>query len=142
MLTPPFKLKLPAITESEQTPLGRSLLHSIAEQQEQIQRWADDIRRLKGGPPRPQLKPNTLEPVGQSGTENPGAVEDDAPRRRGPRRAKTAELTIHPTEWITLAGVPAGSAFKGSRRFVVQNLEIRTHNTCYLLEHWRFPSGD
>ena len=119
MLTPPFKLKLPEITESEQTPVVRSLLHIIAEQQEQIQRLEDEVRRLKGGPPRPQLKPNTLEPAGQSGAEDPEAAEGDAPRRRGPRRAKTAELTIHTTEGVTLAGVPAGSEFKGYRRFVV-----------------------
>ena len=142
MLTPPFKLKLPEITESEQTPVVRSLLHIIAEQQEQIQRLEDEVRRLKGGPPRPQLKPNTLEPAGQSGAEDPEAAEGDAPRRRGPRRAKTAELTIHTTEGVTLAGVPAGSEFKGYRRFVVQDVEIRVHNTCYLLEHWRFPSGE
>ena len=142
MLTPPFKLKLPAIAESEQTPIVRSLLQIIAEQQEQIQRLEDEVRRLKGGPPRPQLRPNTLEPAGQSGTEDPGTVADDAPRRRGPRRAKTAELTIHVTECVTVTEVPAGSEFKGYRRFVVQDLEIRAHNTCYLLEQWRFPNGD
>ena len=142
MLTLPFKLKLPAIAESEQTPLVRSLLHSIAEQQEQIQGLEDEVRRLKGGPPRPQLKPNTLEPAGQSGTEDAGAAEGDAPRRRGRRRAKTAELTIHTTECVPVTGVPAGSEFKGYRRFVVQDLEIRAHNTGYLLEQWRFPNGD
>jgi hypothetical protein len=142
MLTPPFKLKLPAIAESEQTPIGRSLLQIIAEQQEQIQRLEDEVRCLKGGPLRPPLKLNTLEPAGPSGTEDPGTVEDDAPRRRGPGRAKTAELAIHVTEWVTVAGVPAGSAFKGYRRFVAQDLDIRAHNTCYLLEHWRFPNGD
>ena len=70
------------------------------------------------------------------------AVEGDAPRCRGPRRAKTAELTIHTTERVPLAGVPAGSRFKGYRRYVVQDLEIRVHNTCYLLEQWQFPSGE
>jgi hypothetical protein len=142
MLTPPFKLKLPEVAESEQTPLVRSLLQIIAEQQEQIQRLEDELRRLKGGPPRPQLKPNTLEPAGQSGAEDPAAAEGDAPRRRGPRRAKTAELTIHVTECVTVTEVPAGSEFKGYRRFVIQDLEIRAHNTCYLLEQWRFPNGD
>jgi hypothetical protein len=139
MLIPPFKPKLPEIAESEQTPLVRSLLQIIGQQQEQIQRLEDEIRRLQGGPPRPQLKPNTLEPAGRSAA---AAADGDPPRRRGPQRAKTARLTIHATERVPVADVPAGSEFKGYRRFVVQDLEIRTHTTCYLLEQWRFPTGE
>ena len=138
MLTPPFKPKLPEIAEHEQTPLVRSLLQIIGQQQEQIQRLEDELRRLQGGPPRPQLKPNTLEPAGSS----EAAADGDAPQRRGPQRAKTAELTIHTTEKVPVAQVPDGAVFKGYRRFVVQDLEIRTHNTCYLLEQWRFPTGE
>ncbi len=137
MLIPPFKPKLPPVTECEQTL--RSLLQIIGQQQEQIQRLEDGIRRLQGGPPRPQLKPNTLEPAGSSDTSE---AEGDLPRRRGPQRAKTAELRIDVTERIPLADVPEGAEFKGYRRFVVQDLEIRTRTTCYLLEQWRFPTGE
>jgi len=139
MLIPPFKPKLPLVAECEQTPLVRSLLQIIGQQQEQIQRLEDEIRRLQGGPPRPQLKPNTLEPAGSSDASE---AEGDLPRRRGPQRAKTAELKIDVTERVPLADVPDGAVFKGYRRFVVQDLEIRTHNTCYLLEQWRFPTGE
>jgi hypothetical protein len=139
MLIPPFQPKLPEIAERDQTPVVRSLLHIIGQQQEQIQRLEDELRRLQGGPPRPQLKPNTLEPAGSSAA---AAADGDAPRRRGPQRAKTAELTIHTTEKVPVAHVPDGAVFKGYRRFVVQDLEIRTHNTCYLLEQWRFPTGE
>jgi hypothetical protein len=138
MLIPPFKPKLPEIAERDQTPVVRSLLQIIGQQQEQIQRLEDELRRLQGGPPRPQLKPNTLEPVGTVATEAAG----DPPRRRGPQRAKTAELPIHATEKVPVAHVPDGAAFKGYRRFVVQDLEICPHNTCYLLEQWRFPTGE
>jgi hypothetical protein len=139
MLIPPFKPKLPEIAEREQTPLVRSLLQVIADLQAQVQRLEDEIRRLQGGPPRPQLKPNTLEPAGRSAA---AAAAGDPPRRRGPQRAKTAELKIDVTERVPLADVPAGAAFKGYRRFVVQDLEIRPHNTCYLLEQWRLPTGE
>jgi hypothetical protein len=138
MLLPPFQPKLPEIAECDQTPLVRSLLQIIGQQQEQIQRLEDEIRRLQGGPQRPQLKPNTLEPAGTAGT----AADGEPPRRRGPQRAKTAQLTIHATEKVPVADVPEGAEFKGYRRFVVQDLEIRTHNTCYLLEQWRFPTGE
>lgn len=140
METRPFPPKLPEIAESEQTPLVRSLLQIIGQQQAQIQRLEDEIRRLQGGPPRPQLKPNTLEPTGTAAKE---AADGETPRRRrGPQRAKTAELTIHTTEKVPVADVPEGAEFKGYRRFVVQDLEIRTQNTVYLLEQWRFPTGE
>ncbi|MGB5065580.1 MAG: hypothetical protein WBQ37_17755, partial [Candidatus Competibacter sp.] len=142
MIIPRFKPKLPEIAESEQTPLVRSLLQLIAEQQEQIQRLADEVRRLKGGPPRPLLKPNTLEPAGAANAEGSGVLDGACPRRRGPRRAKTAERVIHETCSVPLVGVPDGSRFKGYRRYVVQEVEIRTHHTCYLLEQWRFPTGE
>jgi hypothetical protein len=139
MLTPPFKPKLPEMAERDQTPLVRSLLQIIGHQQEQIQRLEDELRRLQGGPPRPQLKPNTLEPAGTAAQE---AAAGDPPPRRGPQRAKTAALTIHATEKVAVADVPDGSEFKGHRRFVVQDVEIRARNTCYLLEQWRFPTGE
>jgi len=136
METWPFQPELPEIAESEQTPLVRNLLQVIADLQAQVQRLEDEIRRLQGGPPRPPLKPNTLEPTGT-------AADGEAPsRRRGPHRAKTAQLTLHATEKVPVTDVPEGAAFKGYRRFVVQDLEIRTHNTCYLLEQWRFPTGE
>ena len=76
----------------------RSLLQIIADQKAQIQRLEDEVRRLLGGPPRPLLKPNTLEPAGTV-----EAVADGGPRRRrGSPRAKTAELKIHATERVPL----------------------------------------
>ena len=111
-----FTPKLPVIPEAEQTPLVRSLLQIIAQQQEHIQRLEDEIRRLKGGPQRPQLKPSSLEPAGGQEAGEAGAADSEAPRRRGPRRQKTAALTIQATERVPLANVPAGSRFKGYRR--------------------------
>ena len=139
MLIRPFKPKLPEIAESEQPPLVRSLLQVIADLQAQVQRLEDEMRRLQGGPPRPQLKPNPLEPAGSSEASE---AAGDRPRRRGPQRAKTAELKMDATERVPRANVPEGAEFKGYRRFVVQDLEIRTHHTCYLLEQWRFPTGE
>jgi hypothetical protein len=142
METLPFHPKLPEIAESEQTPLVRSLLQIIAEQQARIQRLEDEVRRLKGGSARPQLKPNTLEPGDPPLPEAAEAVDGKPPRRRGPQRAKTAELVIHETQKVPLMDVPAGARFKGYRPYVVQEVEIRVHNTCYLLEQWQFPTGE
>jgi hypothetical protein len=80
-----------------------------------------------------------LEPAGSSDASK---AEGDLPRRRGRQRAKTAELRIDVTERVPLTDVPDGAEFKGYRRFVVQDLEIRPRTTCYLLEPWRFPTGE
>lgn len=64
-----------------------------------FQRLEDELRRLQGEPPRPPLKPNTLEPVGRVKAAADGTV----PRRRGPHWAKIAELTIHATEKVPVA---------------------------------------
>jgi hypothetical protein len=135
---PSFTPKLPVIPDAEQTPLVRSLLQIIVQQQEQIQRLEDEIRRLKGGPRRPQLKPSTLEPGGDQASAETGPGRPG----RGPQRQKTAELVLHVTERVPLANVPAGARFKGCRRYVVQELDIRVRNTCFLLEPWRFPTGE
>ncbi len=60
MLIPPFQPKLPEIAGCDQTPVVRSLLQVIADLQPQVQRLEDELRRLQGGSPRPQLKPNTF----------------------------------------------------------------------------------
>ncbi|MCP5127207.1 MAG: hypothetical protein H6973_16630 [Gammaproteobacteria bacterium] len=133
-----FTLTLPEIAESDQTPVVRSLLQVIGEQQAHIQRLEDELRRLQGGPPRPQLKPNTLQAAVKAAL-NPGTEE---PPRRGPQRAKTAELVIHETRRVILEGLPLGARFQGYRRYVVQDVVIELHNTCYELEQWRFPTGE
>ena len=136
----PFKPKLPEIAESEQTPVVRSLLQVIADLQAEVQRLEDEVRRLKGGPPRPQLKPDTLE-AAVAATLNP--IGEGSPRRRGyPQRAKTAELVIHETCHVVLENVPQGSRFQGYRAYVVQDVVIELHNTCYEREQWQFPTGE
>lgn len=139
---PSFTPKLPVIPDAEQTPLVRSLLQIIVQQQEHIQRLEDEIRRLKGGPQRPQLKPSSLEPGKEQTSAEAGQEDGQGRPGRGPQRQKTAELTIHVTERVPLAEVPAGARFKGCRQYVVQELDIRVQNTCFLLEQWQLPTGE
>jgi hypothetical protein len=122
--------------------LVRSLLQIIAQQQEHIQRLEDEIRRLKGGPQRPQLKPSSLELGKELASAEAGAAAGKARPGRGPQRQKTAALTMHVTERVPLAAVPAGARFKGYRRYVVQDLDIQVRNTCFLLEQWQLPTGE
>lgn len=136
-----FRPKLPEIPEAEQTPLVRSLVRIIAQPQEWIEHLEDEIRELKGGPKRPRLKPSQLE---SRRWQAPGEeMEESEGKRRGkPQRRKTEELRIHETRAVAVPGVPAGSRFKGCRRYVVQDLELRAHNTCFWLEQWQTPGGE
>jgi len=102
---PSFTPKLPVIPEAEQTPLVRNLLQIILQQQEHIQRLEDEIRRLKGGPQRPQLKPSLLESGQEPGSAEAETAASEGRPKRGPQRQKTAELTIHVTERVPLAEV-------------------------------------
>lgn len=139
-----FKLTLPEIPEAEQTPLVRALLRIIEQQQDWIEQVEDELRELKGGPRKPRLKPSALEGKESRGSgEDPEGEEPADRRRRGkPQRRKTEQLTIHETKPVAASGVPAGSEFKGYRRYVVQDLELEAHNTCFWLEQWQTPRGD
>ena len=103
MLIPPFQPKLPEIAACDQTPVVRSLLQVIADLQAQVQRLEDEIRRLQGGPPRPQLKPNTLEPAGPV-----AAADGDPPRRRGRRRGTPRTRRRRPAPTSTQAPAAPG----------------------------------
>lgn len=147
MSEPKFKLKVPEIPEAERTPLVEALLAIVGQQQAHLHRQAkriaqleDELRQLKGGSKRPQLKPSSLEGGDQAA---PGQEpEGEGKKRRGkPARRKTEELTIHDTKRIEVEAVPAGSQFKGYRRFVVQDLKLEAHNICFWLAQWQTPSG-
>ena len=140
MTDPTFKPKLPEIAPAEQTPLVQSLLAIIAQQQVQIAQLVEEIQKLKGTPCKPTIKPSKMDQ--EAGKADDQATEESKKRRRGrPQRKKTVELTIHEESIVPAEGVPAGAHFKGYKRFVVQDLVIRAHNTCYYLEQWQRAEG-
>lgn len=125
--------KLPQIAEEDRSPLVVALLEIIALQSEQLQLLRDEIARLKGQKPRPDIKPSKLE----GGRVRKGK----RPRRGSTRRHKTAELDIHETVVVRPVALPTGSRFKGYQNYTVQDIELRPHNTRYRLERWETPDG-
>lgn len=152
MINPSLPLFLPEIPPAERTPLVQALLAIIGQQHEQLRRQAkrieqleDEIRRLKGGSSRPRLKPSQLEQEpspGEEGMDGKSDSNSGTPRRGKPKRKKTQKLKIHRLERVVPEAMPAGSEYKGCRRYVVQELKIEVVNTCYLLEQWQTPTGE
>lgn len=101
------------------------------------QHLKDEIRRLKGLPPRPPMKPSGMEKAtDRPTTEEPGP-DGTSPRRRGPGVSK---LTIDRT--VTLrAAAPAGSRCKGSEEIIVQDIAFRPEVTLYRRERWVTSDG-
>jgi Transposase IS66 family len=137
-----MKIELPEIPPEERTPLVEALLAIIRHladrvaQLEQInQQLRDEIARLKGQKPRPDIKPSVLEAApkteGKEADKRPGSA----------KRPKTAELTIHREETLHAEGLPEGSQFRCYEPYVVQDLLIRSENTRYLRARYDLPGG-
>ncbi len=134
-----LKPKLPEIPEAELTPLVQELLGIILRQQEQIEEQQEEIRRLKGHKGKPLIKPSRMD------QEAPGGEQPGKARKRGPQRAKTAQLQAI-DEVIAPDGLPAdareqGWRFKGYADDVVQKRVIEARHLRYRLEEWQGPEG-
>jgi hypothetical protein len=137
-----MNLELPEIRPEERTPLVQALLSIIwqladrvAELEQTQQQSRDEIARLKGQKPRPDIKPSVLEAAPKTerkqGDKRPGSA----------KRPKTAELTIHREETLHAEGLPEGSQFRCYESYVVQDLLIRSENTRYLRARYDLPGG-
>ena len=140
----------PEMPEAERTPLGQALMDTVGQQQGHLHRqatriepWEDELRCLKGGSNRPQLKPSQRAGGDQTAPgQEPEEPEGEGKKRRGkPARRQTEAVARHETQRLEVEPVPAGSQFKGYRRVVVQDLKREAHNTCFWLAQWPTPSG-
>jgi hypothetical protein len=107
----------------------------MVELQRMVAALREEIARLKGRPPRPNLKPSGME----QGTESkPAGSPGDRKRARGSTRSK---LSIHEERMVKVAAPPRGSRFKGYTSFVVQDLVIRPHVVNFRCERWQTSDG-
>src|SRR5574337_474635 len=97
----------------------------------------DEIRRLKGLPPRPPMKPSGMEKAtDRPAPEKPGQ-DASPPRRRGPGVSK---LSIDRTVTLT-ASAPPGSRHKGYDDIIVQDIAFKPEVTLYRRERFATPDG-
>jgi len=121
----------------------KSLFVALWEQNVELQRTVaalrDEVARLKGGPGRPNIKPN-IKPSGmERGTEPklPGNSGKQK-QRRGDTRSK---ITINEERAVKAATPPHGARFKGYTSYVVQDLVIHPHVVNFQCERWQLPDG-
>ena len=138
---------LPDIPEQDQTPVVKALLglteqliERVQQQDEEIALLKDEINILKGEKKRPVFKGSKLD----KNTKSNHSSKASSKKRPGSgKRKKTQQLVIHEDKVIKpVAPLPPGSRFKGYRDFVVQDLNIESHNIRYRLEHWVTPQNE
>jgi hypothetical protein len=134
-----MKMELPEIRPEERTPLVeallgiiRQLLDRVGQLEQDNQQLRDEIARLKGQKPRPDIKPSVLE------TTKP---KTEGREGGSAKRPKTSELHIHHEVPLHLADLPVGATFKGYEPYVVQDLLIESENTKYLRARYDLPGG-
>lgn len=127
--------RIPKIPEEKITPLVAELLESIKLQAETIQLLKDEIAKLKGEKPKPNIKPSKLE---KKNKKKRGSGKKPRPRKR----PKTKDLEIDESIPLTPEGLPTESKFKSYQDYVVQDLILANWNIRYRRERWLTPSGD
>jgi Transposase IS66 family len=138
-----MKMELPEIRPEDRTPvvevlLGiiQQLLDRVAQLEETNQQLRDEIAKLKGLKPRPDIKPSLLEAT-QSQTEKP----NDGKRPGSAKRPKTTELFIHHEVRLHPKDLPNGATFRCFESYVVQELIIKNENTRYQRARYDLPGG-
>jgi len=117
---------------------NEKLIGALATAKRENQDLKDEIRRLKGLPPRPPMKPSGMEKAtDRRAPERPGEADGSPPRRRGPGVSK---LSIDRTVTLT-APAPAGSRRKGYEEILVQDIAFKPEVTLYRRERWATPDG-
>ena len=111
-------------------------LNTISLLQDEIQKFKDEIARLKGQKPKPKIPPSTLE--GANSKEN---SQNKIPRGTSLRRKKTNQLHIHVRTRIKPVNIPDAAIYKGYKKFTVQDIIIQPNNTVFELERWQLPDG-
>ena len=117
---------------------NEKLIAAVSALKAENQTLKDEVRRLKGLPPRPPFKPSGMEKAtDRPGPETPGGADAQPPRRRGPGASK---LSIDRTVTLT-ASAPEGSRAKGYEDIIVQDIAFRPEVTLYRRERWTTPEG-
>jgi hypothetical protein len=124
---------LDRLSKAELKSLVVKQWEQLTELQRVVAALRDEIARLKGGPPRPNIKP--------SGMEQATDPKPPPGKERRPRGDTRSKLSIDEERIVKVAPPPPGSRFKGTTSFLVQDLVIRRHVVDFRRERWLTPDG-
>lgn len=114
--------------------LIEKLSADLRDAQAEIQRWRDEVNRLKGEQGQPKIKANTPKP--------PPADHSSEKERRQPRQhskgGKNANIRIDREQVVEVdrASLPEDAKFKGYEDVVVQDILLHTDNVCFRKEKY------
>lgn len=133
------KPAFPTIAEEDRTPLMDAVLELLAWQARRIEELEQELLKLKGETTKPKIKPSKMDNTDNDDNNSSSSAKSG----RGSKTdiGKTDPINIDETITIQPEDIPVGSRFKGYRRVVVQNLILKTHNTCYQLAQYQTPDG-
>jgi hypothetical protein len=115
-------------------------LHQVIYQQHlDIEALKVELRKLKTLPAKPVIKPSKLDEPRQNSPQDKSEIETK--RSGSEKRSKTKELVIHETKKLCIENVSQSWKFLHFENYIVQNLLIKVHNTCYQREVWLTPEG-
>jgi hypothetical protein len=116
---------------------NEKLIAALAAARRENEDLKDEIRRLKGLPPRPPMKPSGMEKATDRPTPEGPSETNRSPRRRGPGVSK---LSIDRTVTLTAPAQP-GSRHKGYEEIIVQDIAFNPEVTLYRRERRGAPDG-
>jgi hypothetical protein len=133
------EIKIPSIPDEEITPTVHVLLNTISqcvemirELREENRQLKDEIVRMKGGNPKPKIRPSNLE---KDLTKN-------GSRRKTKRRKQNKKpVEIEETIKVSPEAIPEGSRFKGYKTYRVHDISIQAQTKRYRREYWKTPDG-
>ena len=129
-------IRLDDLSNSDLKQLVVELLGRVSALEATVSQQRAEIARLKGLPPRPQIKPSGMDKATE---RRPG--KDGGSKAKRPRGSKREQLVVT-EEQLLKAVVPAGSRFKGYEDVVVQDLFLAPRVIRYRRERWRTASGE
>jgi hypothetical protein len=132
-MSKPPSYALNDLSNTDLKELVLELLGEVAALKQMVAEQRDEITRLKGGPGRPNIKPN--KPSGMEQASEPW--RDSGKGGRGKKKLSRVAVA----DRIVKAEVPSGSRFKGYENFVVQDLVIQPAAIRFRRERWVTPDG-
>lgn len=130
------------ISPEERTPLVEQLLRVNHQQEQEIEKLREEIRRLKGLPETPQRRvrqPSSLnDPQGKPSRKN---KKQRKPGKRPGSQKRKKKLVIHETVKLERDDLPRGTKLHGFEDFFVQDLVVRSHNVRYRRARYYLPDG-